>query len=42
MDRPVFMTGIRGSQNPFGVALKMIENKIDDENYYKRIQRIKD
>tara|TARA_Y100000310_G_scaffold36961_1_gene34744 strand:- start:231 stop:866 length:636 start_codon:yes stop_codon:yes gene_type:complete len=36
MDRPVFMTGIRGSKNPFEQAIKMIENKIDDESFTDR------
>ena len=31
MDRPVYMTGIRGETNPYNSVVELINNKIDDE-----------
>ena len=36
MDRPVFMTGIRGSKNPYGEVQNLVQNKIDDETFTDR------
>ena len=36
MDRPVFMTGVRGTQNPYATIQTLVQNKIDDESFTDR------